>query len=327
MNQCDNRIKDLLPLYYDQELTSNEKALVDNHIATCEECSEELELYQLMAEEFSIDIEAPASFHKDLVQKLNSLKTVKKPSFYQRYNKYINVAAMLVLVLFLSVIGLTQGNKWSNSSDFNETSMMTESNQEATSEARMKTSDATEEASDEVMTEEFKTEMLTVEETEETKATEETGSQEVAVTSEDIGTDGGTTTDTTDENSNEVATVEEAPQAAAIKEDSIEDQIVDYDDDETSSADVNIESGIDESPTVEYGNSMLADDSESDITEKNALTSNHALETDLEQEDTMLSGDGLNNITFTLIIIVTIICIVVLVIILIFIIRKNKINK
>jgi len=118
MNQCDDRIKELLPLYPDNELTTEEKYIVDKHVAICSDCIEELKLYKEIHDAFDLDsIEAPKGFHNDLVSKLELLPKKSKPSLYKRYNKYINVAAMLVFVIFLSVLGLMQGNKWGQTSD------------------------------------------------------------------------------------------------------------------------------------------------------------------------------------------------------------------
>lgn len=135
MNQCDKTIKELLPLYIDGELTKEEKALVDAHILACSDCNEELELYQMMHDEFFLGgVQAPEGFHEDLMNRLDiaaplEKKTTKqrKTSLYYRYNKYINVAAMLVFVMLLSVIGLTQGNKWSDSYNSSKMDTATES--------------------------------------------------------------------------------------------------------------------------------------------------------------------------------------------------------
>ncbi len=142
MNQCNDRIKDLLPIYADNELTPVEKALVDEHIQVCDDCREELQIYLDISEELNLDsIQAPEGFHADLVEKLNAIPKKSVFNLYKRYNKYLNVAAMLVFVLLLSVIGLTQGNKWGQSSEealMEKSTMSTEATtEEVKEEAKM----------------------------------------------------------------------------------------------------------------------------------------------------------------------------------------------
>lgn len=128
MNKCDENIRQLIVLYADGELSSKEIALVDEHVASCEDCREELEMYLEIANELNLeDIIVPKDFHSDLMNRLETMEPKKafedetenkskKPGFYSRYSKYMNIAAMLVFVIFLSVIGLTRGNQWDESS-------------------------------------------------------------------------------------------------------------------------------------------------------------------------------------------------------------------
>ncbi len=122
MRNCDASVKELLALYYDGELTPEEKAIVDEHIRDCEDCREELEMFKMMHDEFHMDdMEAPDGFHQELTRRLELEKPVKKAGFYSRYNKQLGVAAMFAFVILLGVIGLTNANRWMESSDVAET--------------------------------------------------------------------------------------------------------------------------------------------------------------------------------------------------------------
>ncbi len=120
--KCNNeRIQELIPLYHDGNCTNSEKQAIEEHIKTCESCKEEFDLYATMADAFKLeDIELPVGFHENMMERLetedNQTQIPKKQAFYIRNRSYMNVAAMLVFVILLSVIGLTKGNEWFESS-------------------------------------------------------------------------------------------------------------------------------------------------------------------------------------------------------------------
>ena len=96
-----NEIKDMLPLYIDDELEDAEKKLVEEHIKKCENCKKELEEYkkiiymlQNMTEE-----EPPKGYCKRLHDKLLKTKVEKKISIRSRWIKYGSIAAAFVLVV------------------------------------------------------------------------------------------------------------------------------------------------------------------------------------------------------------------------------------
>ncbi len=117
----DERIQELIALYHDGSCSDSEKQAVEKHIETCKTCKEEFDLYADMAEAFNLDdIDLPEHFHEDMMGRLKSeihqADSPKKQAFYIRYKSYMNVAAMLVFVILLSVVGLTKGNDWFESS-------------------------------------------------------------------------------------------------------------------------------------------------------------------------------------------------------------------
>ena len=96
-----NEIKDMLPLYIDDELQDKERKLVEEHIEKCESCKKELEEYkkiiymlQNMDEE-----EPPKGYCKKLHEKLLKTKVEKKISIRSRWIKYGSIAATFVLVV------------------------------------------------------------------------------------------------------------------------------------------------------------------------------------------------------------------------------------
>lgn len=128
MIECNNKIKELIPLYYDHELNNDEIKEVNEHVATCDECHDELEFYKVLHDELALDdIEAPVGFHQDMMKKLHESlgeessvntednvisihskpkNTGKTASFYRKYNKYLNIAAAFAFVILLGTIGI-----------------------------------------------------------------------------------------------------------------------------------------------------------------------------------------------------------------------------
>ena len=115
MTVCKNNIEELIALYSTDEITANEKNKVDAHIKECNTCSDELEIYKLIEQELDLDnYKAPSSFHTDLMEGLTHHKHYAK---YTRYQPYISIAAAIVFVVFLSIIGLMNPNLQKDVSD------------------------------------------------------------------------------------------------------------------------------------------------------------------------------------------------------------------
>lgn len=213
----DERIQELIALYHDGSCSDSEKQAVERHIETCKTCKEEFELYAAMAEAFKLDeIDLPEHFHEDMMGRLkseiNQENSPKKQAFYTRYKSYMNVAAMLVFVILLSVVGLTKGNDWFESSYVSKdetsatesTGEMTISENKAESKESYESSfseETTEEAAEETVgqeteavyfdmadtddvEEEFEEETVSVE-MEESTSEEEVEAQEIAMETSD----------------------------------------------------------------------------------------------------------------------------------------------
>lgn len=114
MKQCDHINHELIPIYWDGELTAEEKLSVDEHVAECDNCRMSLELYKEIHDEVSLDdIELPTNFHEQLMDKLtlqketNELEAYQK-SFFVKYIRYINIVALLAVVAFIGLATLTR---------------------------------------------------------------------------------------------------------------------------------------------------------------------------------------------------------------------------
>lgn len=117
MSQCDRINNELIPLYWDGELTSEEVTLVEQHIKTCEDCRFSFDIYREIHDELVLDdIQPPANFHEELVQKLYlqketvSLNAYQK-SFFVRYIRYINIAALFAVIAFIGLSTLNRPMK------------------------------------------------------------------------------------------------------------------------------------------------------------------------------------------------------------------------
>ncbi|MFW5992013.1 MAG: anti-sigma factor family protein [Halanaerobiaceae bacterium] len=67
------KIKELLPLYIDNGLTTDEKEKVEQHLKECRECQEELQMYRENSHLLSsLDtLKAPAGFVDSIKKRLN----------------------------------------------------------------------------------------------------------------------------------------------------------------------------------------------------------------------------------------------------------------
>jgi hypothetical protein len=190
MKHCEYTIKELIPLYLDQELSKEDVLLVDTHILECEDCRLEFELYRSIHEELSIDdVQLPQHFHESLMNKLSLEHEVKvinsyQTTFYKKYFSYINLVALFTLVVFIGLAGVNRSTK----------SDMEIATKEATSAIAAESSmeidaESKEEAKMEIVSEESTMGLAFTEETTEDTATKD------AVT-EDASSDDTATEDT-----------------------------------------------------------------------------------------------------------------------------------
>lgn len=96
-----NDIKDMLPLYIDEELDDKEKKLVEEHIEKCENCRKEFEEYKkiIYMLQNMFEEEPPKGYCKRLHEKLLKVKIQKKVNTRNIWVKYGSIAAVFVLVV------------------------------------------------------------------------------------------------------------------------------------------------------------------------------------------------------------------------------------
>jgi len=82
-------IRDLLPLYADDVLSKESKALINDHFASCEECKQEYSKMQ--------NSEIKASFHDKDSARIGALKTMKKKLL--RKNVMVALGSFAVLIV------------------------------------------------------------------------------------------------------------------------------------------------------------------------------------------------------------------------------------
>lgn len=117
MNPCDHINTELIPLYWDGELSQDEINTVEQHIKTCEDCRFSFDLYREIHDELTLDdIQPPANFHEELVQKLYLQKetgdlNAYQKSFFVKYIRYINVAALFAIIAFIGLSTLNRPMK------------------------------------------------------------------------------------------------------------------------------------------------------------------------------------------------------------------------
>ena len=100
---CD-KIQDLLRAYIDQELTTEQTALVEEHLLNCHECRELLAMFQMIPEAFSeaTAVAAPQSIRQNVMAKI---KSEAHPKVVKRWN-WRRVAAAFVLFCLSFATGL-----------------------------------------------------------------------------------------------------------------------------------------------------------------------------------------------------------------------------
>ena len=109
-------ILDLLSPYIDNEVTEEERELVEKHLSECPSCAEEYHILKSVLNELSLieDRDLPAGFHEDLMNKIG----VKKKRNILRFTRqaFPVAAAAFMLVLVIGVVGLSNLDRWAKGS-------------------------------------------------------------------------------------------------------------------------------------------------------------------------------------------------------------------
>lgn len=103
--QC-SVIKDLLPLYVDDVCSDDTKKLVEEHIASCNECKTELESLNVTIEIPLIEIQNRIQDQKMIRRMAYSLKKLRKKALY----KGVGITAMVGLFIFFGYYALFEWN-------------------------------------------------------------------------------------------------------------------------------------------------------------------------------------------------------------------------
>ncbi|SES46730.1 zf-HC2 domain-containing protein [Psychrobacillus sp. OK032] len=99
--QC-SVIRDLLPLYYDGVCSDETKKLVEEHIASCNECKTELESLNVAIEIPMLEIQNRNQDQKVIRSMAYSLKKLRKKALY----KGVGITAMVGLFIFCGYYAL-----------------------------------------------------------------------------------------------------------------------------------------------------------------------------------------------------------------------------
>ncbi len=118
MSDCKN-FSEKISLYIDNALTPEERYKFENHLKNCPSCKEEYleikNIVDIMHEEPLLDL--PENFHEETMEKL-AKENIK---YKFKFNKYINIAASLILVLFCTnflmsyIYNINLNNNFTNS--------------------------------------------------------------------------------------------------------------------------------------------------------------------------------------------------------------------
>lgn len=96
MSNCENYFE-MMSALIDGELSSEDTAELELHIAECPECSRVYSAFSAVSENLSEQVAVPASFTQDVMQKIAKPKRVSKPWRWQQFGA---LAACLALVFF-----------------------------------------------------------------------------------------------------------------------------------------------------------------------------------------------------------------------------------
>ncbi|GMQ59980.1 hypothetical protein AN1V17_43800 [Vallitalea sediminicola] len=115
-----NKVQEMMSLYFDNELSKEERKLFEEHIVNCEQCKEELDFLQTMinnVNDVNEEKELPSDFHENLMAKIDSvnsteIQTENRINRLNRFRKYYTaVAAVFVVVLVFGFIGIANINR------------------------------------------------------------------------------------------------------------------------------------------------------------------------------------------------------------------------
>ena len=99
MNLCE-KTKDLLVLFAEDELTSEEKVFVQKHLEVCEYCKAELAKYQSIIKNLTVeDYSLPASYSSELIVNIN--KKIDRQKAYKI--KLVPAISFATVLLFFAV--------------------------------------------------------------------------------------------------------------------------------------------------------------------------------------------------------------------------------
>ncbi len=106
MNNNHDRIKELLPLYIDNELSEKDEADVLEHLAECDACQNELNMLIEIQSAMKLEmIPLPDGFHEATMAKIEQdTHKVKSRSRFD-YRRYMHVASILIFVAIIGTIG------------------------------------------------------------------------------------------------------------------------------------------------------------------------------------------------------------------------------
>lgn len=99
------RFVDLLPLYIDDVLESDQKAELEKHLSDCKDCKEELKfLREIMTDLSQMDlVSPPEGFRESLMVRIK--EEPKKQSFFLGWKKYAALAAVFVIGISIYSMG------------------------------------------------------------------------------------------------------------------------------------------------------------------------------------------------------------------------------
>ena len=102
MSNCEKYL-DLISAYADGELTAQESAEIEAHLANCEECRSILETYRAISAEIIDDMEdVPAGFAAGVMNKVSDyeIKRKNKKNIRKIAGRWIGAAACIAIILF-----------------------------------------------------------------------------------------------------------------------------------------------------------------------------------------------------------------------------------
>ena len=121
MNSCE-KIQEMISAMLDGELTKEEKAIVQEHIASCNECAAMYEDFAALSEELSDNLRnTPANLHEHIMDGIKAQIKPKKP-IHVLMRPYMAAAACLIIVAGVALAA--QAGKLGADSTFSSNSKM-----------------------------------------------------------------------------------------------------------------------------------------------------------------------------------------------------------